>query len=88
MATEIGDPKDSGTRIIVGRGDGAWADVENIHMTGRIERVVMLPFGTTKGNPSVEMLIRTDDDTLIHANTTLALFEAMAKLFAEWKDRW
>jgi hypothetical protein len=77
-----------GTELSVGVGDGAWADIaEPVEFRGRIERVVLLRGGTRDGNPTVEVLIRTTDGRLVHANTTWRLWQGATRAFEEYEVR-
>lgn len=69
-------------------GDGKWADLAHQHIEGgRLERAAFLPFGTANGNPTVEILVRTEAGLFVHANTTYALWKASADVFSHWERR-
>lgn len=76
-----------GQNLMVGHGDYAWADLESstIDGGGRIERIVLLPMGTQKGNASVEILVVMPDGSRIHANTTWALWKSAYTLMSRWR---
>jgi hypothetical protein len=80
MNEEPGKPDDS-TQLVIGVGPGAWDDVPQIHLAGRIVRAAFLPGGTVKGAPTVEILVELPDGRLIHANTTWKLWEAATDVF-------
>lgn len=77
----------AGQNLMVGYGDSAWEDLagQTIDGNGKIERAVLLPMGTSRGNASVELLIRMPDGSLIHANTTWALWKATYELMSRWR---
>lgn len=82
MNTTMGDHDQT---LTVQYGERAWDDLDGEGVIGgRVERAVLLPFGTNNGNHSVELLIRTRDGQLVHANTTYALFKGCAEVFAHW----
>lgn len=74
-------------QLAVSMGDNCWSDLnsDDIAATGRIERVALLPMGTRNGNASVEILVRTKDGDLIHANTTFALWENATAMMWRWR---
>ena len=75
-----------GQQLILSYGDGGWADLAGKELVpGRMERAAFLRFGTQKGNPTVELLVRTDSGLLVHCNTTWALFRGASQLFEHWE---
>lgn len=83
--TELGDAEQ---QLVVAHGEGKWNDLsrDDVALVGRVERAVLLPHGTHAGRHTVELLIRTKDGQLVHANTTYALFQGMAQQFQAWYD--
>lgn len=74
-----------GQQMAVGYGDGQWDDLAGQTIeSGRLERVVYLPFGTVMGNPTVEVLVRTEGGLLVHANTTWALWRSTTEVLTQW----
>lgn len=79
---------DDFSQFAVAYGDGQWADLANEPMIGAsIDRAVFLPFGTRQGNPTIELLVRTERGLYVHANTTWALWQAATTVFAGWAKR-
>lgn len=81
----IGDG-DNGQELIAAYGGGTWPDIDHIDYSGRVERAVLLPNGTTNGNASVEILVRLEDGRTVHANTTLCLWLSATELFKHWHE--
>lgn len=82
------DQVPDGTEVVIGVGDGVWADVGEIGHRGRIERMALLPGGTRDGNPTVEVLVRLSDGSLAHANTTWRLWQATTNAFGAHVSTW
>jgi hypothetical protein len=61
-----------------------WTDLEQEapYPRGVIERIGLLPEGTAKGRPTVALIIRMDDGSLVFAETTWALFGNAAQALA------
>jgi hypothetical protein len=59
------------TQLDVSYGDGVWTDLPTIDFTGSIIRTVFLPFGTSRGNPSIEILIQLGDGHIRHERHTV-----------------
>ena len=78
----------NGSQLVVAYGEGKWSDLLDVPLIGgRLERAVLLPMGTHGARHSVELLVRTANGDLVHANTTYALFQGMAQQFQAWYDR-
>ena len=78
-----------GSVLVVGIGDGVWADITRpFTFTGRIIRAALLPGGTRDGNPTVEILVELADGRLVHANTTWRLWQGMTNVFATHESTW
>jgi hypothetical protein len=61
-----------------------WADLKDgaPYPGGVIERIGLLPNGTAKGRPTVAMVIRMEDGTVVVAETTWVLFNGAARALA------
>lgn len=89
MTAEEAEDTNGGTQIIIGVGAGVWADLsDDVAFGGRIERAALLPNGTRDGKPTVELLIRISDGSLVHANTTWRLWQAMTNAFGADSSTW
>jgi hypothetical protein len=76
------------TTLTLSYGEGTWGDLADTGLalvSGRMERVAFLPFGTQQGNPTVEVLVRTRGGLLVHANTTWALWDTATTAMHEWR---
>jgi hypothetical protein len=56
-----------------------WVDLTPSVAEGALERIGLLPHGTSKGRPSVALLIRLPDGTQVLAQTTWALLRAAVR---------
>jgi hypothetical protein len=67
--------------ITVNLAANPWEDIPTETTEGTLDRVGLIPWGTTDGNPSVAMLITTPYGP-VFAQTTYKLFAMAARIFA------
>lgn len=77
------EPGATGLKVCGDLGAAPWSDIDGGRVTGgRVERIGLLPEGTTGGRASVALLVRLPNGRYVIAETTWRLFRAAAATLA------